>query len=74
MCYQFFICRFVYPLRKLSDLDTPPYIPVIDEGIVFHVYSDNQCQSSNRYMDNLELNIDAILRMDKQVYFFSGIY
>ena len=63
--------RIVFPLNKLCNLDVPPYHPVFEEGVVFHAYSNDYCKSSNQYLDNLELNIDAILRMEKTVKDYS---
>ena len=54
------------PLEKKGDLTTPSK-PVIDSGIVFHIYSDNHCEGKNRYMNQLEFNIDMIHAKDPEV-------
>ena len=55
------------PLEKKGDLVAPSK-PVIDSGIVFHIYSDNHCEGNNRYMNQLEFNIDMIRAKDSEVF------
>ena len=40
---------------------------MMNDGIVFYVYSWDFCKNGNRYMEQLKFNIDAIHEKDPNV-------
>ena len=66
------IYRFVLPLNKKGDLLVPSK-PILESGLVFHIYSDNNCQGKDKYMNQLEFNIDLVLKQDPSVMSIYGL-
>ena len=54
-------------MRQLSGLKQKPLEPMMNDGIVFYVYSWDFCKNGNRYMEQLKFNIDAIHEKDPNV-------
>ena len=59
--------RIVWPLRELSSMSAELFPPVKRDGVVFYVYSWDFCESRNRYIEQLKLNIDSIHDKDPNV-------
>ena len=59
--------RVIWPLRVLSNLKEQPVKPVMNEGVVFYVYSWDSCRKRNTYMQQLKFNVDSILEKDPKV-------
>ena len=57
------------PCTMRNTLENPP-LPILDDGIIFYVYSDTRCRDGDRYMNELELNLDAIKSKDNSVLFY----
>ena len=60
------IIRTVWPIRSYRSKKTP-YQPVHENGVVFYIYSPNQCKGSNRYLNQIEFNARLIIEKDSQV-------
>ena len=60
------IIRTVWPIRSYRSKKTP-YQPVHENGVVFYIYSPNQCKGSNRYLNEIEFNARLIIEKDSQV-------
>ena len=60
------IIRTVWPIRSYRSKKTP-YQPVHENGVVFYIYSPNQCKGSNRYLNQIEFNARSIIEKDSQV-------
>ena len=60
------IIRTVWPIRSYRSKNTP-YQPVHENGVVFYIYSPNQCKGSNRYLNEIEFNARSIIEKDSQV-------
>ena len=67
------IIRTVWPIRSYRSKNTP-YQPVHENGVVFYIYSPNQCKGSNRYLNQIEFNARSIIEKDSQVDYLIFYY
>ena len=67
------IIRTVWPIRSYRSKKTP-YQPVHENGVVFYIYSPNQCKGSNRYLNQIEFNARSIIEKDSQVDYLIFYY
>lgn len=64
------ITSIIWPCRVLSSLKEQPIKPVMNEGVVFYVYSSDSCRNGNMYMQQLKSNIDSIHEKDPRVWHY----
>ena len=64
------ITSIIWPCRMLSSLKEQPIEPVMNEGVVFYVYSWDSCRNGNGYMQQLKFNIDSIHEKDPRVWYY----
>lgn len=62
-----FMNRIILPLIYYSNLDVEPSKPILEDGLYFQIYSDDQCKSGNRYMNEFQLTVDTALQKDPNV-------
>ena len=67
------ITSIIWPCRMLSSLKEQPIEPVMNEGVVFYVYSWDSCRNGNGYMQQLKLNIDSIHEKDPRVWYYYSV-
>lgn len=56
------------PLKHYSNFDVEPSKPIFEDGLLFHIYSDDHCKSSNRYMNEFQVTVDAVHEKDPNVW------
>ena len=54
-------------MRRLSTFSVPMLSPVKENGVVFHVYSRDECRNKNSYMKQVEYNAQFIKKKDPSV-------